>query len=257
MENKTYKLNAVICGSEDKNDELIKQFNNIGINIILLKTINIVPIEIEDLSLFDKTFDYTIFTSKNSVISLFNLLESKKLKLNSKKVVCIGKKTKEVCNNYGDFNIDVPSQNSSSGVFAYFLNKFLIDKEILIPGSKISNQWYIERLKQNGANVHFIPVYDNVATKKEELEEVFNKITDSIINLFVFTSPSAFNNLIEIENLTDVVKYFNGKKIAAIGDVTKKSLEDRGLKVDIVPENFNFNDLLISINRYYNSKEKN
>ncbi len=257
MNNKLSLVNAVICGSEDKNDELNEQFRNIGINVIFLKTISIVSLKIDDLSVFSKTFDYTILTSKNSVTSLFEILESNNIKLNSKKIVCIGKKTKEICQKYGDFTIDVPTQNSSSGVFTYFLNKFLIDKEILIPGSKISNLWYIERLKTNGAAVHFVPIYDNVPTNREELIEVFKKINNNSIDLFIFTSPSAFSNLIEIEKIFDPNKYFANKKIAAIGEVTKKAIEGSGLKVDIVPENFNFNDLIKSINNFYYSTEKN
>jgi len=251
------KLNAVICGSEDKNEELTEQFLAIGINVIFLKTINIVPLKIDDLSIFDKTFDYTVLTSKNSVTSLFEILNANNLKLNTKKVVCIGKKTKEVCENYGDFAIDVPPQNSSSGIFNYFLNKVLMDKEIFIPSSKISNLWYVERLKKNGAKVHLIPVYDNIPTNREELTEVFENIYNKKIDLFIFTSPSAFTNLLEIEKITNIKSYFENKKIAAIGKVTKSAIEDLGLKVDIVPENFNFNDLIKSIENFYNITEKN
>lgn len=257
MDNSFIKLNAVICGSEESNDELKKQFNQIGIGIYFLKTISILPLPIADISILDKEYDYTIFTSKHSVTCFFDLLKKNNKQLVTKKVICIGKKTKEVCLTYGDFNIDVPIQNSSSGIFTYFLNKYLIDKLILIPGSKISNLWYVDRLKTNGADVKFIPVYDNIATKRDELLEVLEQINKSKIDLFIFTSPSAFNNLVEIERINDINKYFNDKIIAAIGDVTKKGIEEKGLKVDIVPENFNFNDLIKSIEKFYLKTEKN
>jgi uroporphyrinogen-III synthase len=257
MKSRDNIINAVICGSEDKNDELSEQFKDIGINAIFLKTIDIVPLTIEDLSIFDKTFDYTILTSKNSVTCLFDILEHNNLKLNSKKLVCIGKKTKETCEKYGNFVIDIPTQNSSAGIFNYFLNKNLNETEILIPGSKISNLWYVERLKANGANVYFIPVYDNRATKREDIEKVIEAIKNKIIKLYIFTSPSAFNNLIEIESISNLHEYFKHKKIAAIGKVTKEAIEQQGIRVDIVPENFNFNELIKSINNYYCSMEKN
>ena len=89
MDNSFIKLNAVICGSEESNDELKKQFNQIGIGIYFLKTISILPLPIADISILDKEYDYTIFTSKHSVTCFFDLLKKNDKQLVTKKVICM------------------------------------------------------------------------------------------------------------------------------------------------------------------------
>ncbi len=255
MESKSF-INAVICGSESFNEEIKNKFLEINFNVVFLKTINIITLDVENPSVFDEFFDYTVFTSKNSVTSLNEILLKENKTLMTKKIVCIGKKTKEVCKNYfTSFDIDEPKLNSSSGILNYFLERDLDNKKILIPGSKISNLWYVERLKLNGADVIFVPIYDNILPNKEELNKSLSEIDKSNINLFIFNSPSAFNNFMEVLEINNISQYFENIKIAAIGVVTKNAIEEKGLKVDIVPENYNYEELIKSIKQYYYSTE--
>lgn len=249
-------INAVICGSESFNEEIKKKFLEININAVFLKTINIVTLDVQNSAIFDTEYDYIVITSKNSVTSLNEILIKENKTLKTKKIICIGKKTKEVFKDYfRDFNIDELKLNSSTGILHYFLEKDLENKKILIPGSKLSNLWYVDRLKLNGAEVHFVPIYDNLLPDKEDIIKTLNDLGKNNINLFIFNSPSAFNNLVDVLEITNPMQYFDNIKIAAIGGVTKNAIEEKGVKVDIVPENYNYEELIKRIKQFYYSME--
>jgi uroporphyrinogen III methyltransferase/synthase len=75
--------------------------------------------------------------------------------------------------------------------------------------------------------------------------------------LFVFTSPSTFENFLQIANVKNPFQYFSRFNVAAIGPTTKEAIESRKVKVNILPDEFTINGLTKKIIDYYsNHKEK-
>ncbi len=243
--------NLVLCRTEIQSELDSKHFNEAGFNVYLLPTIKIIPIEIDCLTKLKDLYNYVIFTSVNSVKFYFKFINKNKIDIKFDAIICVGNKTKKTCIENGLDNIFVPDNNSSEGIIEYFRMLDTKGKNILIPGSKISNTKLVDELKVLGSLVTFLPIYDNIIPDHLDIKENIEAIKNVKIDMFVFTSPSTFNNFLEIMQINKAKDYFENIKIACIGSITKKSIEEKGLSVDVVPETFDMENLITAVKNYY------
>jgi uroporphyrinogen III methyltransferase/synthase len=87
---------------------------------------------------------------------------------------------------------------------------------------------------------------------KDEVKKHLERLINSKPDLFIFTSPSTFENFVSILGITIPAKYFTDFDIAAIGPTTKAAIEARGVKVDIMPPEFTMDGLVKAVINYYN-----
>ncbi len=112
-------------------------------------------------------------------------------------------------------------------------------------------------LKELGAIIKSVPVYNVAIPSGENLKPSLQLLDSSNIDLFIFTSPSTFENFLQILNIKNPYQYFNRFDVAAIGPTTKDAIESRKVKVKILPDEFTINGLTKKIVEYYsNHKEK-
>ncbi len=240
--------NILLCRTEEQAQEDVNYLELLGFNVFVLPTIKICPIEISESSLFTENYDFLVLTSPNSIKHFF----AKNYKtVRFSNLVCVGKKTAELCRKFGFNDFVIPSIHSSEGLMDLFSTINLLDKKILIPGSKISNPKLVNFLKSKGASVLFIPVYDTCLPFEDEIKANLKNIENIKIDVVVFSSPSTFENFLKIIKITNPLKYFETIKIAAIGDITKNRIEKEGIKVDIIPAEFNMKSLADEIYKFY------
>ena len=259
MQEKILENKTILITRESYTDtgfsELLKEQ---GADIIHLPTIKIIPAA--DYSVFDKQieefnkFDYLIFSSSNAVKFFAERIADIKAdcRYDNLKVIAVGTSTSRACK---EFNIPVdilPDEFSAKGVFDKLKESDLIDKNILIPASVIGRHELKEKLEEYGANVFMTFVYDNIIPPLEEINENLEGVRNRKPDLFVFTSPSTFNNFVELLKIENVGEYFEGTDIAAIGSVTAAAISEKGLKVSIIPDEFTMNSLTEKIVQYYN-----
>lgn len=85
----------------------------------------------------------------------------------------------------------------------------------------------------------------------EDVAEEIKKINEREVDLFVFTSPSTFNNFLKLLKIQSPLQYFENKIVAAIGPTTRKHIESYGIKVQIEPEQSTFEKLIEHIIKYF------
>lgn len=246
----------VITRSEEQSEESIKKFESLGAIVIPFPTIKIRPVK--TFNMFDNyaaqlnNFDYIVFTSENSVEYSVNRLKEIGVVLpDNITVVCVGRKTADKCS---EFNITVdiiPNDFSAKGLLNYFRKIDITKKKFFIPSSVIAREELKAGLIELGAEVIKTPIYDVGLPDENEIEENKNLLQKNKPDLFIFTSPSTYNNFLEILQIEDAKKYFEEYTIAAIGSTTAEVIENSGVKVDIVPDNFTMDDLIESIVNYY------
>lgn len=79
----------------------------------------------------------------------------------------------------------------------------------------------------------------------------------TLTDLFIFTSPSTFENFIQIMDLNNPVNYFKKFDIAAIGPTTRSAIESKKVKVNIIPDEFTIDGLVKKVIEYYKTKSSN
>ena len=253
LKNKT----IVITRTVEQSMESASALTRLGAGVIVFPTLEIVPPpswdEFDMLIVAPEKFDFIIFTSAHSVEMFHNRCEELKIKIDyrKKKIVAIGNKTSSVCDS---FNIPVdiiPDKFSAEGVVEKLSSFDMKDKVVFIPRSAIGREELPRGLKDLGAIIKSVPVYNVSLPTKKHIEENLQKLHNSNPDLFIFTSPSTFENFMQILNIVNPSEYFKGFDVAAIGPTTKTAIENRRVTVDIMPDEYTIDGLIKKIIGYY------
>lgn len=121
--------------------------------------------------------------------------------------------------------------------FSWFENKALFGKTVVVTRAREQNSKIALRLEELGATVIEAP-----AIAIEHLDFEFPNLSD--VSYVIFTSANGVKHTFTalIESGRDV-RYFAGTKICAIGNSTASELKKYGIVADIVPQNFNGDEL--------------
>ncbi|WP_250278651.1 uroporphyrinogen-III C-methyltransferase [[Clostridium] colinum] len=125
---------------------------------------------------------------------------------------------------------------------------------VLVTRPKDINFTFCDMLRNNGAEVIDLPTIKTVPIQNKDIEETFNSLD---YNYIVFTSPKGVEQFFYNMKLykKDIRCLFN-KKIAVVGKATKKAVEEKGLFIDIMPQNYSGKDLGYELLKYVNDNDK-
>ena len=250
-------LNKTILVTKAKDDaeQALILLAHAGAEIIYFPTIKIVPnIDTQEVidtaSSFNK-FDYVVFTSTNAVEVFHEIIQKYNLDLSNKKIATVGKSTDKKC---AELNLKVdlvPEEFIARGLIKKFSKIEIAGKHILIPGSALSSDELSNNLTKLGAVVSKLVTYDVEENNKENLADELDSINSNKPDVFIFTSPSSFDNFCKIINIDNVTDYFERTVICAIGTTTENAIRQSGLNVNIVPEVFSLNGVSEAVIKFF------
>ena len=206
--------------------------------------------------------DYVIFTSANGIIyTLKNLggnadRETEFLNaLKKLKVVAIGPTTKKKLETYDLTSSLLPGEYSSEGLIAD-LGKHVSGKTVDIPRSFYGSEVLVKGLEDAGAVVHQTHVYTLDIPEGELQDELIEKALAGEIDAFAFTSTMMVRNFIaladKIGEKEAIVDILNASLVGAIGYPTAQTVESFGISVDVVPNEFTFDALVLEMKKKLN-----
>ncbi|MCK4777254.1 MAG: uroporphyrinogen-III synthase, partial [Actinomycetia bacterium] len=191
-----FNKNIVITRAKNQLKEFTDILENLGARVIEFPTIKIIPpSSYEELDKAIKNireFKWIIFTSVNGVDFFFKRFfkNGGKLKnIEEKKIAVIGPATAEAAKKKG-LNIDLlPEEFKAEDVIKGFKDIDVEGVKILIPRAKKAREILPNSLREMGAKVSVIPVYETVPddSKVSEVVELFLK---QEVDLITFTSSS-------------------------------------------------------------------
>lgn len=209
--------------------------------------------------------DYVIFMSVNGVTSLIEFLKNLEQKngflkeLNRVMIVAIGPKTEGKLKEYGVETNLVPLQHSSEGIVESLRKMDLQGKTVAILRSSIANTYLRQELEKIGANVLEFPAYESAPPSDDSKVLIFlNDLFEEKIDAITFTSSSTVQNLFKIADEHAPSKKFRDclekTVVVAIGSTTQRSLEELGVEVDVVPNEYTIEAMIEALARYMHSK---
>ncbi len=252
--------NILITRSKEQARSEFSEIQALGINVIYFPTIKISESEkIIDLKILlseNTPFDFVIFPSFNSakyfLIALNETFYDSDLIKNK---IAVGSKTKAYCEKH-KIKIDfLPEEFSAEGVIKLLREKELKGKKILIPKSEIGRKDLEIFLREREAEVFSIPVYKNELPDQSDIENIISKANNVEVDVYLFTSPSSYENFISLMNIEDEADYFKCKLIIPIGKTTKEAIEESGIEVKIIPEEFTINGMISEIKKHIESNK--
>jgi uroporphyrinogen III methyltransferase/synthase len=241
----------LVTRTRQQASDLSRQLKELGGEVIEFPTISIeAP---EDFTSIDKAlknltvFQHIIFTSVNGVKAFFNRLKQLEIDIRSiglAKITAIGSATKETLEDKGVLVDILPEVYTAEGILEAVQGRVKEGERVLLPRADIARRALTTGLKEMGAIVEEVDIYRTVipTCRREDLIEILKNPLDYI----TFTSSSTVKNFLEIlgeENKSLI----EGRKIASIGPITGKTLENLGLSVDIQAKHYTIEGLVSSI----------
>ncbi len=258
LKNKTIVLTRTI----EQSKESAAIFSELGADVIVFPTLEIVPPnnwdKFDELILSSQKIDFIVFTSAHAVtmfIKRCNDLD-KQVDFGKMKIVAVGNKTKSVCEE-NNIKVDiVPKKFSGEGVVEELSKYDLQNKLVFIPRSAIGREGLPNGLEELGAQIIAVPIYNVSLPSKESVKQNIEQLNLSKPDVFIFTSPSTFENFLLIMNINNPVSYFKNYDVAAIGPTTKSTIENNKVKVSIMPDEFTIKGLANKMIEFYNKTER-
>lgn len=242
------------------------KLEDMGAELFVFPTIDFLPPE--DFSELDsaikeiESYNFIVFPSPRAVSFFFErfLTLDRDVRVLKDILICaIGKETAKSLRNYG-INADiVPDEFNSSALVKLFKEKIsslqtsASSLKILYPRSDIALKEFFEDMQKLGVKVD-APVTYRTVKPTEHGKRLARFLREGKITIATFTSPSSFNNLIDILK-EDSKEMLKDVTIAAIGNTTAKAIEEKGYKVDIIPKKSTIKDMVEAIIKWTMQKQ--
>lgn len=258
LKSKTIVLTRTI----EQSKESSAIFSELGADVIVFPTLEIVSPnsweKFDEVMLSSKKIDFVVFTSAHAVTMFLKRCNelNTQIDFGKLKVVAVGNKTKSVCEE-NKIKVDiVPRKFSGEGVVEELSRYDLKDKRVFIPRSAIGRETLPKGLEELGAKIITAPVYNVSLPSKESIQIHTEQLNARKPDVFIFTSPSTFENFLIIMKIDNPVHYFKNYDIAAIGPTTKSAIENNKVKVSIMPDEYTIKGLANTMIEFYNQSEK-
>lgn len=173
-------------------------------------------------------YDHIVFTSVNSVNIFFDYLVEKRYDIRRirAQISAIGKATWGSLEKRGIMCAVKAREFMGTGLVEALKPHINSGDKVLIPCSSIAKEDVAEGLKEAGAEVERVFIYDTVKGT------VRNPKAFDEVDIVFFTSPSTVYNMVDMVGI-DAIKE---KHVIAIGKRTSKPLEELGINVDVCRE---------------------
>ena len=227
---------------------------------------NFEPIKKFITELAELQVDYVIFMSTNGVKYLFGAAEELKLTKQLKEglcgafVVAVGPRTAEALEKEYCVRVSlVPTKYSSEGLIECFEEGEVEGKKIRIPRTSNATPTLTDKLREMGANVEEIYVYESGLPVDEGLKDkFFDDLSAGKIDAVVFGSGLSARNIFHMlsdRGPNEVILGLLNEKVTtvAIGPTTAEALKQLGVKVDVVPKDYLFENALSALAQYWNA----
>ncbi len=244
---------VVVTRSREQASELATQLEELGACCLQFPTIRIEPLddyaELETAILGLQRYDWVIFTSVNGVSHFFRQLDEIGLDarvFGGLEVAAIGPATAAALKDRGIRADFVPDKYVAEHVVSGLLERGVAGKRVLVPRARLARELLPEELRQAGAKVDVIPVYETLPAKAG-VEDFLKRLDAGEVDCLTFASSSTVDNFFALVPSARIEDLRPGLKLACIGPVTAATLERHGFTADIQPAEYTIPALVSAI----------
>jgi uroporphyrinogen III methyltransferase/synthase len=241
-----YGKGVVVTRAREQASDSAALLTEMGANVIQFPTIEIKPLDdyshvweaIDNLS----RYRMLIFTSVNGVRRFREQLAAGGLDCRAfagRIVAAIGPATAAALRDLGLEPDFVPQKYVAESVaegLKALCGESLVGMHVLLPRAREARDVLPDTLREAGARVDVLPVYETVPSKARK-EEVLEKLETGEIHCITFGSSSTVTNFLSLIPAATLKRY-PALKLACIGPVTAATLEQAGLTCHIQPEDY-------------------
>ena len=246
---------VLVTRSAEQAGELAALVRGAGGVPVLFPTIRLVPPE--DPGPLDReigrltSFDWALFTSANA--ARFFCERTARLGISSwpagVRAASVGPGTTRVLESLGVPVRLTAETHTGEGLFEALKPHGVAGKRFLLPRAEEGRETLPELLARDGGEVVAVVAYRNGLAERDDAtaEEIVARPPD----LCTFASPSAFRNLFALLGEEKAREMLRRSRIAVIGEVTRRAVERREFRVDIVPETYTLKGMVDAAAAYF------
>ena len=164
------------------------------------------------------------------------------------------KKTVAALDQIGILADYVPSQYRGAVLAAEL--EGVAGQKILLPRASIAADDLPNGLRDRGAIVDTIPIYETVKAGAEGREVLEADLHNGRIDMVTFTSSSTVTNFLEMFGSPPSTALLDQVHIAVIGPSTEATVKAHGFTADILAQQASVESLAEEIVKFYTGKEK-
>lgn len=269
----------VVTRSPEQAPDLAERLAALGAEPVVFPVIQFEPLpapELDEALAQIEQFDWLVFTSVNAANFFFEKLDEQRLKIkdlqstynlqslifrhqdeffNLPQIAAVGSATAVSLAEKG-VPVDFMPEEFTGEKLALGLGD-LTGKRVLLPRAKIGRPEIVALLREQGAEVVDVALYDTVTAVPTpeslvDLQQGFDVLT--------FTSPSSVRNFMKIIAGLNPKGFQNlwglAAAIACIGPITRDEAQKFGLTVHIMPEEYTTDGLIEAIVDHFKNKDE-
>ena len=236
---------------------LVQRIESLGGEVVEFPTIEIRPPEsygpLDQAINQIGSYDWLIFTSVNGVeqfLNRFEKLEKNIADLAGIEVGAIGPETAKRLTAAQIQPSLVPKQYQAEGILEALIPETVLGKRILIPRAAKARDILPETLRQWGARVDVVEAYQTVLPQVD-VSALCKSLREGTIDMITFTSSSTATNFAAMLRDQDLPRLLSRAVIACIGPITRKTVEDLGMRPEVVSEEFTIPGLVSAMVDYF------
>jgi uroporphyrinogen III methyltransferase/synthase len=236
---------------------LAQRIESLGGEVVEFPTIEIRPPESYgplDQAIYQiANYDWLIFTSVNGVEQFLNRFEKLGKNIANLAGIEVGAIGPETARRLTAAQIEptlVPKQYQAEGILDELISETVLGKRILIPRAAKARDILPETLRRWGARVDVVEAYQTVLPQVD-VSALCRLLREGTIDMITFTSSSTATNFSVMLRDQDLPRLLSRAVIACIGPITKKTVEDLGMRPEIVSEEFTIPGLVRAMVDYF------
>jgi uroporphyrinogen III methyltransferase/synthase len=236
---------------------LAQRIESLGGEVIEFPTIEIRPPESYgplDQAIYQiANYDWLIFTSVNGVEQFLNRFEKLGKNIANLAGIEVGAIGPETARRLTAAQIEptlVPKQYQAEGILDELISETVLGKRILIPRAAKARDILPETLRRWGARVDVVEAYQTVLPQVD-VSALCRLLREGTIDMITFTSSSTATNFSVMLRDQDLPRLLSRAVVACIGPITRKTVEDLGMRPEIVSEEFTIPGLVRAMVDYF------
>ncbi|AMA72090.1 MULTISPECIES: uroporphyrinogen-III synthase [Aneurinibacillus] len=245
----------VVTRAREQAEEFIRKIERLGGEAIACPVIRFVPPS--DPAPLDRalralpSFDWLFFTSVNGVAFFFRRLAELGYSMDdfNGQIAAVGKKTAAALADRGFFVPHIPGKFTAEHLVEIMKDKLEPGQKALLPRANIGREVLPEGLRALGLEVTDAPAYDTVRAE-ENIAQMKRQLKQKKVDMVTFTSPSTVRHFLAGFSEQERQEYLAGVHIGVIGPVTAKAVQDAGLSVHVMGDEYSIDGLLRAILNY-------
>ena len=247
----------LVTRARSQASSLVQRIESLGGEVVEFPTIEIRPPEsygpLDQAINQIESYDWLIFTSVNGVEQFLNRFEKLGKNIADLAGIEVGAIGPETAKRLTAAQIQpslVPKQYQAEGILEALIPETVLGKRILIPRAAKARDILPQTLRQWGARVDVVEAYQTVLPQVD-VSALCRLLRDGTIDMITFTSSSTATNFAAMLRDQDLPRLLSRTVIACIGPITRKTVEDLGMRPEIVSEEFTIPGLVSAMVDYF------